>query len=688
MAAASPYMWRPRLVPTAGTSFLPSGAAVPSGRGAGLPHSAGLPDVTEIYHLRYEEVGVDGLSSQVVQRVFRLRTTLGAQIFGGDEFWYDSSRWTFHLVRAAVLHADGSVARGKDGGDSDPEGLGNRARDVALPPLRAGDLVDVVYHLAPVANGHWRELGTGYLGDIFAFRGNYPLELGRYVLRSRQPLATRGVGVRGSRTGPDAAGWRTWIWTAGPLPAFWTDGNGPSITDSSPYVQTGEFAQWGELAAWYAKKLRRRADLTPAFRARLRRLVPPRRNAWETTRAVWDYLSRRLSYQGRETGAHGFLPAAPAAVLRAEAGDCKDGALLLATWLRADGVPADVALIRTWPMGTVADGAATMSAFDHAIVYVPSLRLWIDTTAPDLPLGLLPASDQGARALLAAAGQNGLVRVPIAAAAVNATSQSLTLAPACPGRWLMTGVINAKGAEALKWRRRLGRNPRVGLAAWARRQFPRIEVQKAALSAGADGELRASFKALVARDQPVDSVALFSRYYTPLLAAERSRRQSLRVPLRWEVTDSWRIPAGPETCPAAAAPNAQSVATTDLPPAGTAARQPAGAGGGDVGEPAANTVVSPYGRLAVARTCTDGWLTTTVRLSQDATEVPANDYAQFRAFWRAVDARLHPTTTAPARAVELASADAPAPAPTSDAVAGRRPKATDQESATAMRGAR
>ena len=615
MARAQPYLWQGTPMAAAAQAAAVS-QRVPSGG-----------DAVELYHLRYEEVDENGLSSQVIQRVFYLPTALGAQVFDSDDFWYDSSRWSFHLWQGTVRHANGEAGGGmQDAGDDDPHGLGNRARGLSLPPLRAGDLIEVTYVLTPVAPDSWRALGGGYLGDLFAFRGAYPAARVTYVLRSRQGIAVDGVGLAPAQEAIQG-GWHSWIWTAGPLAAYWPENNGPSITDASPYVQTGSFHDWSGLATWYRERLDVRADITPEFRARLLHLVPPQATALGTVRAIWAYLSPRLEYEGAETGVHGFLPAPPEEVFRNREGDCKDGALLMATWLRAEGISAHLALVRTWKMGQVSNGAATIAAFDHAIVYVPGLQLWIDTTAPNLAIGELPSSDQGGLALVVVRGENRLQRIPIAAAAANSTWRDVRLSPHGDAEWTLTATIVATGSEAESWRRRLYADRGQALARWLKGYYPEARLLGSNVKVGT-GSVRIAFHALVQRQALARDVTPFPDRYASILASEAKRNDDQRIPVRWQITDRWSMPVG--QCPSAA---------TAAPTLG---------------------LRSPFGALSVERTCAAGVLTTTTRLTQAATEIAAADYGRFRGFWRAVDDRLHPSYIGPAMVARGTSAAAAA----------------------------
>ncbi|MGH9413369.1 MAG: DUF3857 domain-containing protein [Terriglobales bacterium] len=395
----------------------------------------------QLYHLRYEQVVPSGLSALLLQRVFQIRSREGAAMFAPDNLWYDSARGHFQLIRAEVWRRKGKrspyqvVAQGKDLGDLPGFAIGTEPRRLGLPRLHAGDRVSVVYAILPDAGQDWSLLGGHFIGNMFAFRDSFATERVRYVLAARQPMAASGAGLAAPELGSGVGGLRTWSWQASGQPAFFQSPGGPAITDVSPFVQVSSFTTWSAMAAWYSSLLSQRAQIPPALAAELRKIGAPvgaaapagmaDRRAAQTqaiVARVWSYLSRHLSYRGVEQGVHAYVPAPVAEVFAREQGDCKDGALLLVTWLRSLGVQADVALVRTPAMGPLAPAnaagqvAATMAAFDHALVYIPATGQWIDTTAPKSPDADLPQGDRNSLALIVRTGQHKLVRVDPAVA--------------------------------------------------------------------------------------------------------------------------------------------------------------------------------------------------------------------------------------------------------------------------------
>ena len=87
--------------------------------------------------------------------------------------------------------------------------------------------------------------------------------------------------------------------------------------------------------------------------------------------------------------------------------------------LREVGVPSELVLLRTRRGGRVESSPASLAVFDHAIVYVPALSLYLDGTAEFAGLDELPFEDQGVTALRVGPQTAELVLTPVLPAASN-----------------------------------------------------------------------------------------------------------------------------------------------------------------------------------------------------------------------------------------------------------------------------
>ncbi|MCP4499784.1 MAG: DUF3857 domain-containing protein [Deltaproteobacteria bacterium] len=127
-------------------------------------------------------------------------------------------------------------------------------------------------------------------------------------------------------------------------------------------------------------------------------------------------LRQKVHYTGMELGQAAVLPHDVLRILEKGEGDCKDQSTVLVSSLRALGLDAHVALLRTAPDPEVPPHLPGIGLFNHAIVHVGGTdgldALWIDPTHIYSGVLDIPANLQGRRALVTSSKSNRLVTIP------------------------------------------------------------------------------------------------------------------------------------------------------------------------------------------------------------------------------------------------------------------------------------
>jgi Flp pilus assembly protein TadD len=189
-----------------------------------------------------------------------------------------------------------------------------------------------------------------------------------------------------------------------------------------PQVEFSTGKSWQDVAAAYARMSSdkfREADVRPLL-ARLDLKKLPR---GAVIRKIVESLHKNVRYTGIEFGESSLIPQFPSETLKRKYGDCKDKATLLATMLRAAGIPARLALLDTGPGQDINTELPGMGMFDHAIVYLPATgkdpEMWIDATAQYTQVGYLPYMDYGRWALIADEKTSELKKIPNLTSAQN-----------------------------------------------------------------------------------------------------------------------------------------------------------------------------------------------------------------------------------------------------------------------------
>lgn len=180
----------------------------------------------------------------------------------------------------------------------------------------------------------------------------------------------------------------------------------------SPRLGWSTAASWNDVAVRYGKLI----QPVLAEKAELKHVrIPPKATTVQKVQAVARAMRDRLRYTAVHLGDGAVVPTRPSVVQQRGYGDCKDLAVLMASALREAGVECSVAL-------TVADGDVPrddlpgIESFDHMVVVVKNgnERLWVDATAPEYPVGSIPAAWRDQRALIIEPTTQGLVDTPSA----------------------------------------------------------------------------------------------------------------------------------------------------------------------------------------------------------------------------------------------------------------------------------
>ena len=168
---------------------------------------------------------------------------------------------------------------------------------------------------------------------------------------------------------------------------------------SGPYLHVSTIGSREEFGRWYNQMLEPELKLDDNLRAVAEQILARKLTTQGKVQAVYESVKRRTHYTGFEFGVHSYQPYPVSLVERRGFGDCKDKAAMLVALLRAVGVPADFAMVRTRAAGAVDEDAYSVQLFDHAMVYVPELNLFVDGTASSMEIGNLPTKDMGAMAM-------------------------------------------------------------------------------------------------------------------------------------------------------------------------------------------------------------------------------------------------------------------------------------------------
>ena len=309
-----------------------------------------------------------------------------------------------------------------------------------LPGVSEGAVVEV-----EIVSKELAPLFDAGVVNRFYFGKGVPIERARLVVDAPKSLTLsfKQVGLDGLKPGRVEANGRViWTFERGPIAAV--EPMEEAAPPSWPKVMFATGASWAQVARSYARLV----DQSIANGDVAALATEARAGATDRATIAARLLARlhkEVRYTGVELGEASIVPGAPSQTLTRQFGDCKDQATLLVALLRASGVPAHVALLKTG-RGLDADPGLPGLDFDHAIVYLPGApALWIDPTDRFARVGELPLGDQGRHALIAAATTTALTETPRPRAAQNVMIEERTFELAEEGGARVIEVTRASG---------------------------------------------------------------------------------------------------------------------------------------------------------------------------------------------------------------------------------------------------
>ena len=429
-----------------------------------------------------------------------------------------------------------------------------RSHQLRFAGLEKGDVIELEYSLTPTQRS---STSNGYFGELVLFAGRGPAQLKRYVLIA--PAAQK-VFVHAEKIAPASVtakdGSQVFVWEARSVAALPREPRSPGITEISPYVHVSTVGDWKQLGIWYADLVRPQFALDPPLESELARVIKGARSEREKIAAIQEFVLRSTHYVALEFGIYSYKPYPVAQIYARRFGDCKDKASLMIALLRAAGIEAEIALVRTRSLGDVASGPASIALFNHAIVYIPKYELWLDGTA-EYAGRELPLDDQGALALtVSLSGSAQLRHVPMSRAADNYTKHMIRASLSSRGEIQFSGSTITRGEDAPGLRHDLAvRSQQLDMF---RRElaevFPTVQVDRVAVHGAEEfsSDVSVDFQGALNSFQQKHEVSLRSswmpRSYVAALAGASTRTQDLVLPSPWTTEEEihFALPEGAE----------------------------------------------------------------------------------------------------------------------------------------------
>jgi len=284
-----------------------------------------------------------------------------------------------------------------------------RLKIVMFPDVDVGDRVAVHYVVrrhTPLFTGHFEDLSSARPQRQRDFRLVYDMPATMLLHAD----AAGFVPTTATDLPAPAAGKRRYAWRFLDGDNARIEAGSVSELDYGKRLAVSTFADYAALARAYQDRSGARAvpdDMVAALAARVTGdVAEPRARAI----ALSDWVRRNVRYVGVHLGPGGMVPHAAASVLANRYGDAKDHATLLFALLASASIDSTIALVNNGNAYQL-PAVPTLGVLNHAIVYVPSLQLYLDSTADSVAGGFLPAALLGKPAVLTRSGEFAMLPV-------------------------------------------------------------------------------------------------------------------------------------------------------------------------------------------------------------------------------------------------------------------------------------
>ena len=503
--------------------------------------------------IRVQELLSSGLDRVHIQQLYFVGSESALDAHRVSAIRYSPSTQELRVIHARAWKPNGTVLDAQELGDRElADNLVSMYYDMRLHQLRfsgleKGDVVELEYSLTPKRR---TTPYNGYFGELVLFAGRGPAQLKRYVLIA--PAAQK-IFVHAEKIAPASVSAKddsqVFVWEARSIPALPREPHSPGVTEISPYVHVSTLGDWKQLGAWYADLVRPQFALDQSLENELAQVIKGLRGDREKISAIQEFVLRSTHYVALEFGVYSYKPYPVTQIYARRFGDCKDKASLMIALLRAAGIDAEIALLRTRSLGDVASEPASIALFNHAIVYVPKYELWLDGTA-EYAGRELPLEDQGALTLTVNLNGTAQIRhVPMSHAADNYTKHVIHGELSARGVIQFSGSTVTRGEDAPGLRHDLAvREQQLDMF---RRElaevFPTVQVSSVAvhgteeLSRDVSVEFQGALSSLQRRNMVSLSSSWMPRAYVAALAGASTRTQDLVLPSPWTTEEEIHI---------------------------------------------------------------------------------------------------------------------------------------------------
>lgn len=192
--------------------------------------------------------------------------------------------------------------------------------------------------------------------------------------------------------------------------------------EQEPGLAFSTFTRHVDIAKAYGERAKPKALVSVRVKTLADEIAKGKTAPRDVARALYDWVVLNIGVEGEGIVLGSVVPRDLDTTLDKRVGDAKDHAALLQALLSAKGIRSTQALLNG-DSSYVVSQVPVVARMNHVINYIPSLKLFLDSTAQATPFGMLPFSVEDKPVFLVDGHQEGL-KTPIQP--VGANQQTMT----------------------------------------------------------------------------------------------------------------------------------------------------------------------------------------------------------------------------------------------------------------------
>ncbi len=350
------------------------------------------PIVQEKVH-RYIEIDDRGSYFEIVERVTRITSEFGADYLSSHVFEEKSTQESLKILSASNQLPNGKsihlapdwIKRTEGGKKNGHQFDDNITTTIVFPQVDVGSRLSSKHRVI-----HFKPEKPGEFNLKFSISPHVAFEDAQLTIKAPKSLKLM-VNQRGFTGGivSESKKLITYHFQIQQPVARKKEDGSTDYLDHSPFVVITQAKDYLDIGRQHDKVSRPKIRVTPEIAQFAKDLTSDAKTDEGKIKALYNWVSKNIRYISTTVDDGGLVPRDSAYIFHHRFGDCKDHVVILEAMLRAVGIESTAALVNLGDAFELPDGPAAHNPVNHVITYIPSLDLYLDSTAQFVPFGKL-----------------------------------------------------------------------------------------------------------------------------------------------------------------------------------------------------------------------------------------------------------------------------------------------------------